>query len=237
MTAALVVDGISKKYALGAAGRPDTVREVAARAARRIPTLLKPTAAKEVPEPFWALRDVSFQVEPGQVVGGGSGALFRIAAGGEMELRAQLSQADLASVRVGIPVQVTPVGSASTVNGRVWQVAPVIDPQTRLGEARISVPYTPVMRPGGFAEAKITAGAATLPRVPQSAVQADERGNYVYMIDNNNMVVRRDVQIGSVSSEGVSIVQGLSGQERVVLSAAPFLNPGQKVAPRRATAS
>jgi RND family efflux transporter MFP subunit len=177
------------------------------------------------------------RVEPGQVVGGGSGALFRIAAGGEMELRAQLSQADLASVRVGIPVQVTPVGSASTVNGRVWQVAPVIDPQTRLGEARISVPYTPVMRPGGFAEAKITAGAATLPRVPQSAVQADERGNYVYMIDNNNMVVRRDVQIGSVSSEGVSIVQGLSGQERVVLSAAPFLNPGQKVAPRRATAS
>jgi RND family efflux transporter MFP subunit len=31
-------------------------------------------------------------VEPGQVVGAGSGALFRIAAGGDMELRAQLSR-------------------------------------------------------------------------------------------------------------------------------------------------
>jgi multidrug resistance efflux pump len=31
-------------------------------------------------------------VEPGQVVSGGSGALFRIARGGEMEMRAQLPQ-------------------------------------------------------------------------------------------------------------------------------------------------
>ncbi len=176
------------------------------------------------------------RVEPGQVVGAGSGALFRIAAGGEMELRAELSQADLAAIRAGIPVQVSPVGSDVSVNGQVWQVSPVINPQTRLGEARISVPYSAVMRPGGFAEARITAGATTAPLVPQSAVQSDDRGNYVYVLDNNNVVVRRDVQVGSVSSAGVSIAQGISGQERVVLSAAPFLNPGQKVAPRRATA-
>ena len=32
--------------------------------------------------------------------------------------------------------------------------------------------------------------------------------------------------------EGVTIAEGISGNERVVLSAGPFLNPGQKVKPR-----
>jgi hypothetical protein len=35
---------------------------------------------------------------------------------------------------------------------------------------------------------------------------------------------------------GVTILAGLSGNERVVLSAGAFLNPGQKVAPRRTEA-
>ena len=36
---------------------------------------------------------------------------------------------------------------------------------------------------------------------------------------------------------GVSIAEGLSGQEAVVLSAGPFLNEGQKVAPHRMSAA
>ena len=50
-------------------------------------------------------------VEVGQIVGPGSGALFRLAEGGQMEMRAQLSQQDLAFVHVGMPASVTPVGS------------------------------------------------------------------------------------------------------------------------------
>lgn len=175
-------------------------------------------------------------VEPGQVVGAGSGALFRIARGGEMELRAQLSQQDLAVMKVGLPVQVTPVGSTQSFSGRVWQVSPVINPQSRLGEARIAVAYNPQIRPGGFAEARVTSGAVDAPLLPQSAVLSDQKGNYVYLVTRNNEIERRDVQIGNVGSQGVTIMAGLAGNERVVLSAGAFLNPGQKVAPRRAQA-
>ena len=175
-------------------------------------------------------------VEVGQVVGPGSPALFRMAEGGQMEMRAQLSQQDLSLVRVGMPATVTPVGSQRSFSGSVWQVAPVIDPQSRLGDVRIAIPYDPAMRPGGFAEAKITAGTTTAPMLPQSAVLSDDRGNYVYVINGKNVVERREIQIGTVNDSGVTIASGLGGNEAVVLSAGPFLSPGQKVNPKRQAA-
>lgn len=175
-------------------------------------------------------------VELGQIVSPGSGALFRLAENGQMEMRAQLAQQDLANVHVGMAAQVTPVGSTGNVTGTVWQVAPVIDPQSRLGEVRIAVPYSPAMRPGGFAEAKITAGTTAAPLLPQSAVLSDEKGNYVYIVNAKNVVERRDITIGTVNDAGVTVATGLSGNEAVVLSAGPFLNPGQKVNPRREAA-
>lgn len=175
-------------------------------------------------------------VEVGQVISPASGALFRLADGGQMEMRAQLSQQDLASIHTGMPARVTPVGSPTSIAGTVWQVAPVIDPQSRLGEVRIAIPYTSDVKPGGFAEARITAGATTAPLLPQSAVLSDEKGNYAYIVNAKNQIERRDIKIGSVDENGVTIAEGLSGNEAVVLSAGPFLSPGQKINPQRQAA-
>jgi len=176
---------------------------------------------------------LSRSVELGQVVSPGSPALFRLAEGGQMEMQAQLSQQDLAFIQVGMPATVTPIGSQTNIAGSVWQVAPVIDPQSRLGAVRIAIPYTPAVKPGGFADARITAGGTTAPMLPQSAVLSDEKGNYVYVVNGKNEVERRDIKIGAVNDSGVTIASGLSGKEPIVLSAGPFLNPGQKINPRR----
>jgi RND family efflux transporter MFP subunit len=175
-------------------------------------------------------------VEVGQIVGPSSGALFRLAAGGEMEMRAQVPQQDIALLRVGMPATVTPIGLDRSFTGQVWQVSPVIDPQSRQGEVRIAVRYDPAIRPGGFAEARISSGTTMAPLLPQSAVLSDDKGNYVYVINARNEVERRAIKIGAVDDAGVTIAEGLSGQEAVVLSAGPFLNPGQKVLPNRQAA-
>lgn len=72
--------------------------------------------------------------------------------------------------------------------------------------------------------------------LPQSAVLSDEKGNYVYIVNGRNEAERRNVKIGMVDDSGVTIAEGLTGQEAVVLSAGPFLNPGQKVSPKRQAA-
>lgn len=176
-------------------------------------------------------------VEPGQIVGPGSGALFRIARGGQFEMMARLPESDLAALSTGVPAQVTPVGSAKTYQGSIWQVSPVIDPATRQGVARIAVPYDRDLRPGGFATANIRAGSTDAPMLPESAVLNDSQGSYVYIVDKDNAVRRRPVRVGSVTDAGVVVAEGLNGTERVVLSAGPFLTEGEKIRPQRAVAA
>ena len=172
-------------------------------------------------------------VELGQIVGQGSGALFRIAQGGMMEVQAKLAEGALAQVHVGTPATVKPVGTTAQIAGSVWQVEPIIDPVNRQGIAHVAVPYQTLLRPGGFAEVSLISGSADVPLLPQSAVLSDDKGNYVYVVDKDNRVVRRNVKVGEVDDSGVTIVEGLSGQERVVASAGAFLNPGDKIRPVR----
>lgn len=176
-------------------------------------------------------------IEAGQVVSGGSGWVFRMAQGGEMELRARLPQTDLARLSAGVPATVTPVGSQESYQGTVWQVSPIIDPQTRQGEARILVPYHSDLRPGGFASVQIRAGAVTAPLLPESAVLTDDAGSYVMVVGSNNAVQRRAVRVGSVTDRGVVIAEGLNGSEQVVESAGAFLNAGERVRPERRRAA
>lgn len=170
-------------------------------------------------------------VEPGQVVSAGTGVLFRLAAGGEMELRAQLSESDLAILSNGVKANITPTGTDTVFTGQVWQVAPIIDQQTRQGMARIALPYDKAIRPGGFGSATIISGATTSPILPQSAVQSDNKGSYVYVVDKDNKVERRDIETGAINASGITVASGLSGDEKIVLYASGFLNPGEEVVP------
>jgi RND family efflux transporter MFP subunit len=173
------------------------------------------------------------KAEPGQIVSPGSGVLFRMAKAGELELLARLGEVDLARMGVGQRATVTPVGSTQSFTGQIWQISPVIDPQTRQGVARISLGYDKALRPGGFASAKIVSGAAAVPLLPESAIQSDPKGSYVYIVGPQNKVVRRDVTVGDVTDAGVTVLSGLTGQEAVVVSAGAFLNPGESINPKR----
>jgi HlyD family secretion protein len=171
-------------------------------------------------------------VEPGQTVSAGSGILFRMAQGGEMELQAQLGEAALAQISVGVPATVTPVGSEQAFNGQVWQIAPMINKESRQGIARVALPFNAALKPGGFASVEIKAGSMSAPLLPESAIQSDKDGSYVYLVDRANKVARRKVKTGIVTPNGIAIIEGLDGTERVVMYAGGFLNPGETITPK-----
>jgi hypothetical protein len=79
---------------------------------------------------------------------------------------------------------------------------------------------------------EIAAGAVTAAVLPESAIQSDRDGSYVYIVGKNNKVQRRVVKTGIVTANGIAITEGLEGSERVVLFAGGFLNPDETVTPK-----
>jgi HlyD family secretion protein len=171
-------------------------------------------------------------VEPGQVVGAGSGTLFSIAKGGEMELLAEVSETELAKLSIGVTAEVTPVGSEKSFTCQVWQLSPVIKEEDRQGTARCAMSYSPGLRPGGFASAVIKSGTVVAPLLPESAIQTDDDGSYVYIVGKGNKVERRAVKTGIVTDQGITVIEGLNGTEKVVVRAGGFLSPGEEVRPQ-----
>lgn len=171
-------------------------------------------------------------IETGQNVTPASGMLFRMADGGQMEMAARLSESELAGLTIGQAARVRPVGTDLAFDGSIWQISPVIDAQSRQAIVRIALPYNNQLRPGGFATAEIAAGRSTAPILPESAIQVDRKGAYVYIVGKDNRVARRDVKTGVLTSDGMPVIEGLNGGEPVVMFAAAFLSPGDKIQPQ-----
>jgi HlyD family secretion protein len=167
--------------------------------------------------------------EVGQIANPGGLALFRVASGGEVEMRGQLAEQDLAQVKVGDPASVHLTGLPQAFDGRVRLLGAIIDPQTRLGEIRITLKPDPALRPGAFARGTVTVDKTMRPVVPRTAVLTDTHSSYVYVVNAQSHAERRAVRVADTSDQGVVIASGLSGSERVVTTAAGFLREGEPV--------
>jgi len=167
--------------------------------------------------------------EVGQMAVAGGEPLFRLARGGEVEMRGQVAERDLAALAVGQPAHVYLTGIAEPFEGSVRLLGAVIDPVTRLGEIRIALSPHPALRPGAFARGQVVVNRAERPVLPQTAVLSDAKGTYVYIVNGEEKVERVTVRVESTIPEGIVIAEGLTGSERVVTTAGGFLRPGERV--------
>jgi len=88
------------------------------------------------------------------------------------------------------------------------------------------------LTPGLFARVRVP-GSDILRAllVPDEAIGSDQTNRFVYVVDEQNMVDRRPVQLGS-SEEGLRVIrEGLSPADRVVVKGLQRIRPGIKVDP------
>lgn len=173
--------------------------------------------------------------EVGQIVAPGGEPLFRLAQGGEVELRGRVAEQDLPRLKVGQSATVILSGMTEPFAGTVRLLGAVIDTTNRLGEVRVALEPSSHLRPGAFARGVVTVADAKLPVVPQTAVLSDAVGTYVFVLGAEDKVVRRSVTVTDTTTKGVVIGSGLQGDERIVTTAGAFLREGEviRVAPAK----
>jgi RND family efflux transporter MFP subunit len=93
--------------------------------------------------------------------------------------------------------------------------------------------------PGVFARVRIPLGD---PRpmlvIPNSAIGNDQQGDYVFLVDANDVVVRQTIVKGPLTSSGdCAIRSGLTAADRVVVNGILNARAGQKVAPTESSAA
>jgi HlyD family secretion protein len=170
-------------------------------------------------------------VEVGQTAMPGGDALFRLSKEGETELRGQVAEQDLPLLKVGQAVDVRLTGTSKVYQGHIRLLGAVIDPATRLGTAKVTLAPDQNLRPGAFARAEVTVSNAERAVLPQTAVLSDEKGSYVLIVDSKGKVQRRAVRISGMVDGGVTIGEGVTATDQVVITAGAFLQEGETVKP------
>jgi membrane fusion protein, multidrug efflux system len=71
--------------------------------------------------------------------------------------------------------------------------------------------------------------------VPRAAVLSDQQGDYVYVVNAQNVVEQRRVKLGQSTPETAGIIEGLKEGEKVIVEGIQRARPGAVVAPAPAS--
>ena len=112
-----------------------------------------------------------------------------------------------------------------------------VDPQTGTLQVRATIPNPDGgLFPGLFVRVRIPDQTGEFLIVPELALQRDLAGAFLLVVDDQNVVQRRDVVRGRLLEQGAEriIVSGLDGSERVIVNGLQRSRPGITVDPEEA---
>jgi multidrug efflux system membrane fusion protein len=170
-------------------------------------------------------------VDTGQFVRTGT-VLATIVDVSRLRLRFKLSEGESLRAKEGGPLafRVTPLGPRD-FGARIYHVGRIADPATRQVEVLAWVDPAQELKPGFFAEVTLEGerkqGALV---IPESAVQASERGFVTYVVDDKKTARVRPIGLGLRTGTGVvEILSGLAKGEVVVSEGSDRLADGMAV--------
>ena len=185
------------------------------------------------------LKEVGEMAVPGGFAG--SGELIRMANLTELRAEVDVSEADLARVRLGQRAQVVPDAYPDKhYSASVVKLYPQVNRQKGTLKIEVSIEkpdeaLLPDMSVRihflGDDQSPQTGGPA-LVLAPRAAIRSDAAGSFAWIVSDGRL--RRQVlHTGANQGEQVVVVEGLSGGEALVVGEAADLEEGQRVAPAK----
>ena len=165
-------------------------------------------------------------ITPGQLLQTGTTPCFTVADLSKVWVMAQVSAAELATIRVGDPAQVDSGMPGVELPGTVDNIAAVVNPDTRAVAARIVVPNPgDVLRKQMYVRVRIQsrqAGQGLL--MPVSAMlRDDENLPFVYVVQHDGSFARRRVTLGPRNGDQYEVSDGLKPGDQIVVDGGLFV--------------
>ncbi len=160
-------------------------------------------------------------IDTGALIGTGSTMLFRLAQNDVLRIFVNVPQSEYSSMRVGIPAQVTVTElPGRTFLGKVSRLSGALDVSTRTLLTEVQVPNsTGILLPGMYAQVHLTIARQSTPvLIPGDAVMARANGTMVAVVDAQQNVHFRPIQIGRDFGTSVEVMSGLGPNETVIVN-------------------
>ena len=172
------------------------------------------------------------QVEVGQVVSAGQ-TVFTLAADGERDVLISLPEQAFGRFKTGLPVSVELWSQpGQRFSGRIRELSPSADPQSRTFAARIAFTAGTVPAElGQSARVFIAQDGVNALSVPLSALSAENGATYVWRVGQGNTLQHVAVRVGAYGESSVPVLEGLSPEDWVVAAGVHVLHDGQEIRP------
>lgn len=165
-------------------------------------------------------------VFPGQLIQAGATTCFLISDPSTVWVQGHIYEKDLASIRVGDPVEVTHSSFPGVFRGVVSNIGAMVDPATRTTPVRITT-----TNPAGLLKKDLfvnvvihTRAERNVLAVPTSAVLYDANNlPFVYVQADANQFAQRQIATGAQQDDKFEILSGLKDGDKVVAEGAVFL--------------
>jgi RND family efflux transporter MFP subunit len=161
-----------------------------------------------------------------------SSPLFTIAEAGPLEVQVNVPEQEMAHLKVGAPVKVASAAyPGETFAGKIREVSPSVDPQTRQIKAKIDLGKGGPLKVGMFVSGTIQTQSRMSLVIPSTAIQNDGIQAFVYL-EESGKAKRVNVQTGIRNGAQVEVVEGLSVGAPVVIEGGAFLKDGTAIVRR-----
>jgi RND family efflux transporter MFP subunit len=134
-----------------------------------------------------------------------------------LRLRAEVSEREAPSIRVGQPVRVTVEGEAQVSTGRIARLSPTITPQSRMLVVEADVSNNGTLRPGAFVRAEIVVEAhSKAVTVPTRAIVSFAGIDKVLVVEQGK-TVEKTVTTRQRNTTWAEVTKGVAVGDLVVL--------------------
>ena len=166
----------------------------------------------------------------------GSDKLFSLIRNGALELQAKVPETELPQIKIGALARITSDADRRiNLQGRVREISPLVDSQSRQATVKIDLPTSSLLRSGMFLKAAVTVQTNQALTVPATAVlPQSDGGSLVYVLEGDT-VHAKPVEVGTrtessdPSKARIAIRGGLKPGDRVVVAGAGYVKDGDRV--------